>query len=91
VYLRWEALGERWFGNLCYYEDVRKALTDNPHAMLDAHAFGEVFEAMLDEFGSWNQVSNGQPSYDTGTRNLYGAYSMAPLQRHNISTGTTST
>ncbi len=55
--LRWEALGERWFGNLCYFDDVRKALTDNPHVMLDAHTFGEVFEATLDAFGNWDQVS----------------------------------
>ena len=54
---RWEALGERWFGNLCYFDDIRKALTDNPHAALDAHTFGEVFEGMLDAFGNWDQVT----------------------------------
>jgi hypothetical protein len=25
--------------------------------MLDAHTFGEVFEATLDAFGNWDQVS----------------------------------
>ena len=65
MYLRWEALGERWFGNLCYFDDIRKALTDNPHTILDAHTFGEVFEATLDAFGNWDQVGNQKSSNNT--------------------------
>ncbi len=53
---RWAPLGERWFGDLCFYGDARAGLVNNAHAVLDPHVFGDAFEASLDAFDSWDKV-----------------------------------
>ena len=54
--LRWASLGERWFGDLCFYGDARAGLVSNAHAVLDPHVFGDAFEASLDVFRSWDKA-----------------------------------
>ncbi len=53
---RWAPLGERWFADLCFFGDARAGLVSNAHAVLDAHVFGDTFEASLDAFHSWDTV-----------------------------------
>ena len=50
------ALDERYFGELCLYSDAHDALLRNEAALLDAHAFGEVFDATLDAMDAWTTV-----------------------------------
>ena len=49
-------LDERYFGELCFYSDVKDALTRNKAALLDAHAFGEAFDASLEAMDAWKTV-----------------------------------
>jgi len=53
---RWAPLGERWFADLCFFGDARAGLVSNAHAVLDAHVFGDTFEASLEAFRSWDTV-----------------------------------
>jgi hypothetical protein len=52
-------LDERYFGELCFYIDAHDALLRNGAALLDAHAFGEAFDATLEAMDAWKTVRRG--------------------------------
>ena len=55
-------LDERYFGELCFYTDAHDALLRNAAALLDAHAFGEAFDATLEAMDAWKTVRPGPES-----------------------------
>ena len=56
-------LDERYFGELCFYIDAHDALLRNEAALLDAHSFGEVFDASLDALDAWKTVRGADPDF----------------------------
>ena len=53
---RWHTLAQTYFGDMCFYFDVRAALVLNSGAILDAHVFGDTFDASMDAFKAWDTV-----------------------------------
>ena len=52
-------LDERYFGEMCFYNDAHDALLRNKGALLDPHAFGEAFDASLEAMNAWQTVRCG--------------------------------
>ena len=44
---------------MCFYHDMRVTLTHNPTAWIDAHGFGDSFDASMDALKAWDTVRAG--------------------------------
>ena len=53
---RRHTLGQTYFADMCFYIDMRAALTLNFGAVLDAHVFGDTFDGSMEAFQAWDTV-----------------------------------
>jgi hypothetical protein len=68
-------LGQTYFADMCFYLDVRAALTLNSAAVLDAHVFGDTFDGSMDALQAWDTVRagmGGPDATDQGSGSRYG-------------------
>ena len=72
---------------MCFYSDAHDGLLRNKAALIDAHAFGEAFDASLDAMDAWSTVrhANGNKlpmatsfQGDAGMQRALGPTSSSP-------------
>ena len=65
---RRHTLGQTYFADMCFYLDVRAALTLNSAAVLDAHVYGDTFDGSMDALQAWDTVRDGIEGQCTRSR-----------------------